>query len=186
MKNANRELRARAYHEAGHAMMCLRLGQRIKTVSIVEGEQHLGFCEAEPARPPRTRKARAVARFHLIAIGLAGPISEALYLGGFRAGSDLRAALERGKPSLRGYESDLNALDLLPPSGEQRTRVLSFVVDFMCEEFELLWPDVHHIARVLAIRRTLSGEEVLRALVAKGRRSLAVGFFSVLSGEEVL
>jgi ATP-dependent Zn protease len=43
-KRSNKERRATAYHEAGHAVIAIALGLTVKKVSIVKGQDYNGLC----------------------------------------------------------------------------------------------------------------------------------------------
>ena len=71
-----------AYHEAGHAFMAVRMGARVRSVTIEpdwdDGPERFGDAQIE-----WNREALSTREFHekLILVSLAGPVAEAIYRG---------------------------------------------------------------------------------------------------------
>lgn len=81
-QEASHELIATAYHEAGHAVMCLSLGRLIKKVTILPGksrfgDHRLGACEMRKG----TTKASKNLLEDEILILFAGMVAEAQFTG---------------------------------------------------------------------------------------------------------
>jgi len=94
-KGASAELKATAYHEAGHAVMALAVGRNIQKVNITPGksqlgDSRLGICEIKKGR---SRASKDMLEDDVLIL-FAGMVSEARYTGRYcpmGAAQDLRA-----------------------------------------------------------------------------------------------
>ena len=82
--HSNPELKATAYHEAGHAVMAILLGRMVEKVTIVPGQMHsgvsrLGACKIQKSR----RKASQDPMEDDVLILLAGMVAESRVTGGY-------------------------------------------------------------------------------------------------------
>ena len=87
---ASSNLKATAYHEAGHAVVALALGRAVQRVSILPGRGWLGRCEFQKGRVRPTEDWLE----REILISLAGAAAEARHTGAYAwdgAIADLRA-----------------------------------------------------------------------------------------------
>jgi ATP-dependent Zn protease len=147
---------ATAYHEAGHAVMSLALGQPVHRVSVLPNRERLGQCEFSKGvnRPSEDWLERE------ILISLAGLAAEAQHTGTYgweEANRDLRyvrrLVLQRtGERQAERYER----------------RILAKVEDLLADEGH--WRAVELIAAELLKHGVISGRAV-RHLFERGSNS---------------
>jgi hypothetical protein len=110
-RRKNPELRAVAYHEAGHAVLHVLAGQQVESVTIVPTKEYLGQTRLASSAQP-------VDGYRTLICLLAGPVAEALTTGCVNhegATDDLEQIVGLVKPLLmRGwYQIDWVAQALL-------------------------------------------------------------------------
>jgi hypothetical protein len=158
------QLRATAYHEAGHAVVALHRGDRTpRRVTIVRKGGILGsvthaawgrrFRPDVDLTPRRIRQLQAS-----IDTLLAGVIAE-------RRGTGRRQ-------NWAGATSDLNRAvglaDYLNSSSRQVDLYLAWRQQCVRDQVEILWPDIERVAGALLARSNLDGDE-LRQIVFPAR-----------------
>lgn len=99
-KRSAKELRATAYHEAGHAVITVALGLTINKVSIVPGEGYSGVCR-EPGvlgyESSSRRDRRSIARAAIV---------------GSYAGMHAQRLVDPGAPDFHGEGDEADAFEL--------------------------------------------------------------------------
>jgi hypothetical protein len=175
-KLRGRRVRQTAYHEAGHAVIALRLGRAVRRVTVVRDGESLGqvnyYRHGRDLKPmqeltsPRGDRNRRRVEMDVV-INLAGALA-VLRLGdpddrfALMLGTNFDDANIRNSLSLLGYR--------LPPDArwwwdaEQRGRFPLLDACFRCTQQLLAqqWPQVVALAEALLVERSLSGRRVLR------------------------
>ncbi len=140
-----------AIHEAGHAVAAALLGLRIHEASIATDNDSIGNVTYWLRDDPNTKRADAAA-------GIAGPIAEALYLGGFERGGDAVEAFARGHRLVTTNPAeDAEAWISLP---NRKDEIVRAVVDALAG----CWDAVLEVAGELECRKTLRGRDIARIL----------------------
>lgn len=164
-----KELKATAYHEAGHAVVLWSLGEKFKTVTIVPKDETLGHVlrrtypkgfNPEVEVTPRMRL-----RFEaIIASLLAGQIAEAKFLG---------------RPVHSGMESDYQSAvehtSYLFGSNKTMQAYLTFTSSLARDVVNSYWWAVKVVAEELLVRKLMNYNEVVDALqgaILSGRAQL--------------
>jgi hypothetical protein len=139
-----------AYHEAGHAVIAVYLRVTIDRITVKPDMdmERLGHVSGDLAGLT-TLKWRA--------ISTAGVFAEAMHAGGFEAGGDPFAALERGRGKVSGYERDLEALPELKSFDDN-------FVEFVVELLEFKWEQIVRVVTELEKHETLEGDDLARVL----------------------
>jgi hypothetical protein len=143
----DKETLSTAYHEAGHAVIAVYLRVTIDRITIKPDMdmERLGHVSGDPASLTIPRWA---------AVSIAGVLAEAMHAGGFEAGGDPVAALERGRGKVSGYQRDLEALPELK----------SNFVEFVVELLEFKWDQIERVVAELERHETLEGDDLARVL----------------------
>lgn len=165
MKRSNNDVVATAHHEAGHALADFKLGFRIKSVTIVPGDGYIGRITGHigihlGAAEVRNVTSATLARWHDKVVSLLA--------GG--------QAQRRFDPrSFRHWHTrdDKAAVDMLLSRHHEgdEGRALYRYLDIRARNLvakPMNWRMIQDLARMLLVRRTMTGEQV----VAEFRASL--------------
>jgi hypothetical protein len=151
--------RGTAFHEAGHAVIALRLGVSIYEASIVGNDERgsdghvLGWFAPVDLTHPTVQYGDDCVR-------MAGAFAAGLFVGGFQVGGSATAAFETGYvPLANTCESDLEFL-----SGKYSATVYRRMARFTLQQVEIHWKQIATVAGELEKRQTLSGIDIIRAL----------------------
>ena len=154
-----RKLEATAYHEAGHAVSCIELERRFRSVTIIAADGALGSISKHPVPPSirsdveLTHRARRWIEREILC-SLAGLAAERRLVG---------------RNNWQGARSETSTVvdlgSFLYPAG---TKVLEKYLDFMIERARFFvsaphnWLRIERLATALLERRTLSAREAKR------------------------
>jgi hypothetical protein len=180
-----------AYHEAGHGVAAILLGRPFKTVDIIGNEQYGGMITYK-ATPKKIRKMdRSDARViqiieRAIIITFAGGIAQRRYAPSSPWRSDMGHCRRRvtfpklyygdgsfvPRPAYDytpAYDSDLDHInDYLDYMGRRRGKVArAYQASLRAHAEELVeahWPEIQKVARALLKQKTMSEDEVRRAM----------------------
>jgi hypothetical protein len=158
------ELRATAYHEAGHAIAFCFHGVRFKVASIIPNESE-GILGHAAVRLPRwfsadiecsrSARHRFLAERHIVML-LAGAVAESRHLR---------------RPIRTGMESDYHAaVDFTDPFFSSPRTVNAFLHFAQCQAEDLIgthWASVANVARALLRQKELTYDEVF-AVISRG------------------
>ena len=191
------ELRARAFHEAGHVVVMWALGLAdVKSVTIAEGDDHQGQVENDPrlaAFVEAVRDGGVHNLLRLVALGAAaGAAAEHEALGAFRLDTFGVLARLGPDPDPAGAFTYLATIPRVGPEsvgpGSDAAGVLTFLatlpkadresasMDVAGSAMEILkerWAAVEALASALVEQETLTGDEV-RLLLSLAEEQRAV------------
>jgi hypothetical protein len=138
-----------AYHEAGHAVVCLAYGMPIDSASIVPDESASGYC--------RRKSLDNFPAWELITVALAGPIAET------------RFGRRQDKRASRGDRRQASELAGLVCGSDREAKAFlrwrSIVAESLVDRH---WPAIQAVAALLVERQTVYGWEIEQALQAAG------------------
>jgi len=149
-----------AYHEAGHAVVCIRLGRNLSRVLLGE-KRRRGFFECEEW-PPTTRQAieDEIVSFY------AGLAAQRIFTGRpVRVAAMVTVTIREGRRTVAGLETDGSQIFLLAlrAIGSEPAEIAELCRRLDARARELVadaWAAVELVARELLARRALSGDEV--------------------------
>ena len=154
----SRKLQATAYHEAGHAVVALLLGMRLRSVTILFDEEHhnKGLCSCEPEKgldrvdewPLPRREAWANRRITFV---IAGPIAEKRFTN---------------RTNRAGSSADFDEAVRIAEKVSLSDREAERQIDWLWERANNLlavketWKAVEEVAAALLAQQTLTGRAV--------------------------
>jgi hypothetical protein len=153
--------RGTAFHEAGHAVIAMRLGLSVDEASVVGGDER--GSEGHVLLTPPINSTQPAILYAIACARIAGPIAESLFVGGFQVGGDAKAAFEKGHVSIKGWQSDL---EFVPEFRKYSAVVFQGMVNIAIRQVAFHWEQIGTVAGELEKRQSLSGTDIIDALEA--------------------
>ena len=157
-----------AYHEAGHAVVALRLGLPFSSATIVASDEYLGAVMTSASRR-RGRRITDLDEKHVM-WDIAGPLSERMFTG--YDGDFTEPEITRALDLCEGRITIEASLDDGYLDTEKAVQRLGKLIDKTQRILKKDWDLVVIIAQALLAERTLSRQKI-RAIVERARKTRA-------------